>query len=318
LAEPQDKNTELAEDLALRAALVAALHARNEPMSEAERALAEERRDWLEATRHAVHQHRQGTSWWVDTAYDLLDECDARAAEIEQLGAVIEHLVAEIDQQREHDDDLRAAAAEADQLSEGLRVAREALARIGDEQHPGTALDFSTAISIARAALGLPGFLAVEELEEQADRDLPVETGTTRLLGDALQRPQRATTSPSPETIPAVPGTRQAPTSYDVTVKNLLDAGLVRPGTELRKRYLGQNVVATIEPDGRVRFGGDVYNSLSSAAGAARVAVKGPPADGRRYQTNGWTFWECGDDDGIQRPIEALRMKYLSSAATSD
>jgi hypothetical protein len=171
LAEPQDKNTELAEELALRAAL-AALHARNEPMSEAERALAEERRDWLEATRHAVHQHRQGTSWWVDTAYDLLDECDVLAAESEQLGAVIEQLVAEIDQLRGHNDELRAAAAEAEQLSEGLRVAREALARIGDEQHPRTALDFATAISIARAALGLPGFLPVEE---KADSDLPVE-----------------------------------------------------------------------------------------------------------------------------------------------
>jgi hypothetical protein len=171
LAEPQDENTALDEELNLRAAL-AARHLRNERVSEQHAWLAEERRDWLEATRRAVHQHQQGKSWWVDTAYDLLDECDALAAEFEQLGAVIEQLVAEVEQLREDNDELGAAAAEAEQLSEGLRVAREALARIGDEQHPRTALDFATAISIARAALGLPGFLPVEE---KADSDLPVE-----------------------------------------------------------------------------------------------------------------------------------------------
>jgi hypothetical protein len=319
LAERQDEKSELAEVLELRAAL-AALHARNEPVSEEERAVAEERRDWLEATRRAVHEHRQGTSWWVDTAYDLLDERDALAAEIEQLVAAIERLVAEIEQLREHNDELRAAAAEPEQLREGLRVAREALARIGDEQHPRTALDFGTAISIARLALDLPGFLAVEELEEQADSDLPVETGTTRLPDDALQRSQRATRSPTPETvptvetIPTVPGIRHAPTSYSVTVKNLLDAGLVRPGTELRKRYLGRDLSAKIEPDGRVRFRGEVYNSLSIAAGVARVAVKGPPPDGRRYSwTNGWRFWEYEAEDGTSRPIGGLRDRYLSS-----
>ena len=78
---------------------------------------------------------------------------------------------------------------------------------------------------------------------------------------------------------------------YDVTLKQLLDAGLIRPGTELRQRYLGRDVSATVEPDDRVRVGDEVFNSLSIAAGAARVNVKGPPPDGRRYyQTNGWTF----------------------------
>jgi Restriction Enzyme Adenine Methylase Associated len=314
LAEPQDKNTELAEELALRA-VVAARHVRNAPMSEAERAVAEERRDWLEATRHAVHQHREGTSWWVDTAYDLLDECDALAAEIERLVAMIEQLVAEIDQLRAHNDEFGAAAAEAEQLREGLQVTREALARIGDEQHPRTALDFSAAISIARAALALPGFFAVE--------DQKVERETSPLPADALQRSQRATTSPSPEAmpaaeaIPAVPGTRQASTRYGVTMQDLLDAGLVRPGTKLRKRYLGQCVVATVEPEGRVRFGRQVYNSLTSAARAARVAVEGPARDGRRYATNGWTFWEHETEDGASGPIDVLRYRYLSSQSNT-
>ena len=105
---------------------------------------------------------------------------------------------------------------------------------------------------------------------------------------------------------------RRESVRYDVTLKDLLDAGLIRPGAQLRKRYLGRDLSATVEPDGRVRFGDEVYKSLSIAAGAARVAVKGLPADGRRYyQTNGWTFWEANEE-----PLEALRKRYLEHRAS--
>jgi hypothetical protein len=122
-------------------------------MSEQHARLAEERRDWLEARRT---EHQQGTAWWVDTAYDLLDECDAPAAEIEQL--------------RELNDILEAAAADVGQLRDAVRVGREALERIGYEQHARTALDFATAIKIARAALAR---LPAVPVEEQADERPP-------------------------------------------------------------------------------------------------------------------------------------------------
>jgi hypothetical protein len=122
-------------------------------MSEQHARLAEERRDWLEARRT---EHQQGTAWWVDTAYDLLDECDALAAEIEQL--------------RELNDILETAAADVGQLRDAVRVGREALERIGYEQHARTALDFATAIKIARAALAR---LPAVPVEEQADERPP-------------------------------------------------------------------------------------------------------------------------------------------------
>jgi Restriction Enzyme Adenine Methylase Associated/Protein of unknown function (DUF1579) len=119
--------------------------------------------------------------------------------------------------------------------------------------------------------------------------------------------------TPMSPSAPKAASTRRAPRArYNVTVKHLLDAGLIRPGTELRQWYLGRDLTATVEPDGRVRVGGEVYNSLSIAAGAARVAVKGPPEDGRRYyHTNGWTFWEYTDGKGRRRPMKALRKRYL-------
>ena len=97
-------------------------------------------------------------------------------------------------------------------------------------------------------------------------------------------------------------------------MKQLIDAGLIAPGTQLRKRYLGQDAIATVQPDGRIRVGEDVYSSLSIAGGAARVGIKGPPPDGRRYyQTNGWNFWQYPDASGKLQRMEVLRTQYLSA-----
>ena len=149
-----------------------------------------------------------------------------------------------------------------------------------------TSGDIRAALSRARITLDFP----------------PAETSPTT--------PEAPTEKPTSES----PATRTVAARYDVTLKQLLDAKLIRPGADLRSFYLGHRLTATVEPDGRVRVGEEVYNSLSIAAGAARVTVKGPPEDGRRYYpTNGWTFWEYADVGGTRRPMDALRTLYLSS-----
>lgn len=129
-----------------------------------------------------------------------------------------------------------------------------------------------------------------------------------------MRQAERPTTRPAERPTQRRSGQRKVAERYDVTLKQLIDAGLISTGAQLRQRYLGRDVTATIEPDGRVRVGDEVFNSLSIAAGAARVNVKGPPADGRRYyQTNGWTFWEYTDATGARKPVEALRKQYLGA-----
>jgi len=92
-----------------------------------------------------------------------------------------------------------------------------------------------------------------------------------------------------------------------VTVRHLIDAGLVKPPVDLFCTYRGKEVRARIEPDGRIRFGDQVVDSLSTAAGMARVSVAGR-FPGRKYpQTNGWDFWRFRDGDGTLRPIGELR-----------
>ena len=158
---------------------------------------------------------------------------------------------------------------------------------------PLWASDIRAALARARIILDFP----------QADASVKAPPTVT-----PIEKPE-----PKPKPTSETPGDRKVAARYDVTLKQLLDAGLIQPGTQLRQRYLGRDVSATVESDGRVRVGDEVFESLSIAGGAARVNVKGPPPDGRRYyQTNGWTFWEYEDASGKRQPIETLRKQYLS------
>ena len=97
------------------------------------------------------------------------------------------------------------------------------------------------------------------------------------------------------------------------TVENLIDAGLIRPPFRIEREYKGVHLAGLVRPDGKVEFDGQVYDSLSTAAGMARKSVSGTPA-GRPYpQTNGWTFWMYSDEDGGElREIDHLRQNYLA------
>jgi hypothetical protein len=72
-------------------------------------------------------------------------------------------------------------------------------------------------------------------------------------------------------------GRKKPPVVYGVSVQDLIAANLLRTPLALTQKYLGQEVTARLETDGRVTFDGQTYDSLSVAAGMARVSVKGPP-----------------------------------------
>ena len=99
----------------------------------------------------------------------------------------------------------------------------------------------------------------------------------------------------------------------DATVGNLIQAGLIRTPFRIERDYKGVHLTAVVQPDGKVEFDGQAYDSLSTAAGMARKSVIGAPA-GRPYpQTNGWTFWMYSDEDGGElREIDHLRQNYLA------
>jgi hypothetical protein len=104
------------------------------------------------------------------------------------------------------------------------------------------------------------------------------------------------------------------PTSWkDVSIRDVVKAGLIQLPLDLEKTYLGHHIAARIEADGRITFAGDTYDSLSTAAGVARASIIGAPP-GRKYpQTNGWIFWRFRDQDGKLRPLDILRQRCFES-----
>lgn len=99
-----------------------------------------------------------------------------------------------------------------------------------------------------------------------------------------------------------------AGTASDVSLRNLIDAGLLRPRTTLTRRFKGKDLTATVNQDGTVTFGSETFKSPSQAGGAARATVIGLRDDGRFPATNGWTFWRVTTPEG-EVVLDTLRAK---------
>ena len=106
---------------------------------------------------------------------------------------------------------------------------------------------------------------------------------------------------PAPEGHSPVNLGRSVEGAQDVTVTDLIVAGLLRPGAMLyagSKRY--PDAVAIVLPDGRLEVGGVAYDSPSGAGRAVRDK-----------RTNGWWFWRT-DPDAKSR-LSELRRLYAAS-----
>jgi len=93
------------------------------------------------------------------------------------------------------------------------------------------------------------------------------------------------------------PRMSQSRDSKPSVLAKLIENKLIQPPLSLETEYKGKRLTATIQADGTVFFNGKQYDSLSTAAGMARVLLTKPPP-GRKYpQTNGWTFWKYQDPE---------------------
>ena len=87
-----------------------------------------------------------------------------------------------------------------------------------------------------------------------------------------------------------------------VTLKAIIDAGLVAAPFRLEVTFKKQNNEATVEVDGTITYQGNVYNSPSHACSAIR--------DGKAC--NGWVFWQFQDTNGELKPLDALRQVFVA------
>ena len=99
-----------------------------------------------------------------------------------------------------------------------------------------------------------------------------------------------------------------------ISLKDLIDADILKPPLELEQTYLGKHFTAKVNDDGTVIYNGEAYSSLSIAGGMAKAFVKGPRPVGKKpyYSTNGWTFWKYNDPEtGKLEKLDRLRNVYL-------
>lgn len=101
----------------------------------------------------------------------------------------------------------------------------------------------------------------------------------------------------------------------DASLADLLKAKLLSAPVDLHRVYKGQALKARIEPNGQVRYAGQVYDSPSMAAGTARASIIGLGKDGRPPATNGWTFWQVRRDDGKVVSLADLRAKLPAAGS---
>jgi hypothetical protein len=96
----------------------------------------------------------------------------------------------------------------------------------------------------------------------------------------------------------------------DVSVQELISAGIIRPPLSLEKSYKGHRLTARLEADGRITCLGRIINSLSASAGVARASIIGAPPGREFPATNGWVFWKFRDEDGGVKNLDVLRQRY--------
>jgi hypothetical protein len=95
---------------------------------------------------------------------------------------------------------------------------------------------------------------------------------------------------------------------FGVTLADLISAGLLSPPLRLFRKYKGQEVEATLLPEGTVQFQGMSYDSCSTAAELARATITK-----RKMNTNGWNFWQHLDAGGQRATLADVRRKFLTS-----
>ena len=94
---------------------------------------------------------------------------------------------------------------------------------------------------------------------------------------------------------------------YKEKIADLIEAGLLKPGTSLHPLKTGLTQTATVLPDGSLEIDGVVY-ATPSPAGAAVSGNKAEP---------GWEFWGAPSGDGGFVSLFDLREKLLASQSST-
>ena len=184
------------------------------------------------------------------------------------------------------------------------RQVREALALVFAPEP-----DSSLVNLLRRRAPGLsPSEVRASLGRLRASFDFPVVTARPRERTAPVQEPPKPPRAESSAADASSPKDFGEGTPWrNVTLAQLIGAGLVSLPFDIEHRFKGTQLTARIEDSDRISFAGAVHDSLSMAGAAARASVSGPPPGRPYWQTNGWTFWQYRHADGTLGVLDELR-----------
>ena len=104
------------------------------------------------------------------------------------------------------------------------------------------------------------------------------------------------------------PQNRRSPVVYRTKIIDLIGAGLIKPGDELKSVLPAWPATASVNADGSINYDGRSFKTLSAAGAAVR----------RGKATNGWTMWAVRRDAGL-RTLADIRAQHdgLGAPATA-
>jgi hypothetical protein len=91
-----------------------------------------------------------------------------------------------------------------------------------------------------------------------------------------------------------------------VSLKDLIDAGLLQAPLKLTGRYKKHDLNAELLPDGTVVFQGKEHSSCTAAAIDAICSIIG-----KKQPINGWDFWRFKDTSGKLVSLDSAREELL-------
>ena len=92
----------------------------------------------------------------------------------------------------------------------------------------------------------------------------------------------------------------------EVSLKDLIGAGLLKSPLNLTMHYKGHDCKAELLLDGGIGFHGKIFPTCSAAAVFAMSEVAGRPMN-----ANGWDRWHYQDQSGNPVPLSVARQEYL-------
>ncbi|GIF08918.1 restriction system modified-DNA reader domain-containing protein [Actinoplanes siamensis] len=140
-------------------------------------------------------------------------------------------------------------------------------------------------------------------MRARATFDFPTPVGQPVLLSGTAENPPPHPTITTPSALPSNDRpavgrrARQAVTSQErlIKVTDMIATGRLRPGAALHGDYRGITHHGELLADGRVRYNGQIYSTLSAAGRAAKLETLGFDAPESKISTDGLDFWHTTD-----------------------